>query len=337
MILYTYTTGRLLAPLMVAAAAVCFYRAPSYRKLLPAFLAGAALAAIPMALFFVRHPGMAEKRFALVSVWHDNPSALLAAQRVTTSYLQHLANTDFLFRTGQHNLWHNAGFGLLPIWLFIPMVFGIGSLWNRRVSPFALFLGAALLIAPIPVCLTYENLPHTSRFLHYAPLALILGALAISDWIDTAHPSRLLRALACAAALAEGGLYLYYYFVFYPVELAGFQLSWWPLQGLDQGVGGALQVAFKARSGETPLYVPETFFLFDGSFLDFYGDLDPVRLRSGGLGGFGIHALKPGPLPPGALFINAGTAKPEQNAELIGTSGHRADSGAPFWSVYRAL
>ena len=84
--------------------------------------------------------------------------------------------------------------------------------------------------------------------------------------------------------------------------MEGFQLSWWPLSGLDQGAGRALQVAFKARSREappgeeTPLYVPDVFLIFDGSLLDFYGDLAPVRLRKVGLEGFGTHPLAPGPL-----------------------------------------
>jgi 4-amino-4-deoxy-L-arabinose transferase-like glycosyltransferase len=336
LITYSYTTGRLLAPLMVAAAAASFYRDRTIRKQLPIFLGAAALTAVPMAWFMLAHPGLVEKRFTLVSVWNDHPTGWVAAGRIAGTYLEHLFSLDFLFRTGQHNLWHNSGFGLLPLWLFIPALLGVGALWRRRRDPFAGLLAALILIAPIPVALTFENLPHTSRFLHFVPLALILGALAIADWIDSARPPRLLLALFCAGALLEGGLYLYDYFAIYPGAIEEFHLSWWPLTGLDQGIGQALQVAFKARSGETPLYVPKEFLMFDGSFLDFYGDLDPVRLRQVGLDGMGIHLLRSDPYEPGALFIIPGTAKAQQPAELVGTSGPRVKPGPAFWAVYRA-
>jgi hypothetical protein len=193
-----------------------------------------------------------------------------------------------------------------------------------------------LLLAPIPVALTYESLPNTSRFIHFVPLALILGALALSDWIDTAHPSQEILAILCGWALLEGGLFLYDYFAIYPGAIEDSHQASFPLLGLDQGMGRALQIAFKARTGETPLFVPEQFFTFSGTLIDFYGDLDPVRLRQVGLEMMGVHLLQRTHYSPGMLFILPGTESPGQRATLLGSSGSSLRPGPPFWSVYRA-
>jgi 4-amino-4-deoxy-L-arabinose transferase-like glycosyltransferase len=333
---YSYATGRLLAPLMVATAAAFAYRDPAMRRHLPVLLGAAALTAIPMGAFVLAHPRRLETRFELISVWNDHPTAWVAAKRIAGTYLQHLFSPDFLFRSGQPNLWHNSGTGVLPLWLLVPMVFGLVALWRRRQSPFACFLGVLLLLSPIPVALTFENLPNTSRFLHFVPLALILGALAISDWIDAARPSRSLLALGCAWALFEGGLYLYAYFAIYPHAIEDSHEALYPLSGMDRDVGRALQVAFKARSGETPLFVPGEFLIFDGTFLDFYGDLDPIRLRHVGYEAMGIHPLQGAHYASGTLFILPGSGPPGQPAQLVGTSGNRLRPGPPYWSVYRA-
>jgi 4-amino-4-deoxy-L-arabinose transferase-like glycosyltransferase len=330
---YAYTTARLIAPLMVAATALCFFPRRELRRRLLPFLGAAVLAGAPMGIYMLANPGKLQQRFATLSAFANHPSAATAAARVFQTYFQHLAGTDFLVRTGQHNLWHNIGYGLLPIWLWLPLTLGLYSLWRRRGSAFVRLLAAALIIAPIPVSLTYENLPHTSRFLHFVPLALIVGTLAIADALDAARPDRGLVALACAVALSEGAVYLNDYFINYPRQIEENESNL--MLGFDQGMGRALQIAFRARQGEGSICLPDSFFTWYGTYPKFYGDLDPVRVRKVRLDGVGIHSLKPWPLDSGSIFVLPGSTVPPQSAQPLGTSD-RLKGAEPFWSIYRA-
>ncbi|MHB8419050.1 MAG: ArnT family glycosyltransferase [Myxococcales bacterium] len=323
---YTYTTGRLLAPLMVAAAALCFYLEPRYRRAVPALLGGGALLGLPMALFMLRHPHTLDKRFHTLWILKDNPPWTVAASRMAEHYAQHLFSIDFLFRTGDHNLRHNIGVGLLPVWLALPLALGVWSLWQRRSSATARFLLALLALSPIPVSLCHDAWPHASRMLHFVPLAYVVAAIAIEDWLAAANPARALVALGLGLALVEGGTFLHDYFVDYPPAAQ---------PNFDGGAGEALRIAFAARRGDEPLYAPDGFFVFDGTYFQFWGDLDPVRFRQVGLEGMGIHrAGRGGQYPPGSLVILPGGMRPfSQPAELVGTA-ERSGGGVAF-SVWR--
>ena len=324
---YTYTTGRLLAPLMVGVAAICFWVEPRYRRAVLGLLGGGALLGLPMGVFMLRHPHTLDKRFHTLWILKDDPSWGVALQRAVVHYAQHLS-LDFLFRTGDRvTPRHNIGVGLLPVWLALPLVLGLWSLWRRRESPTARFVLALVALSPIPVSLCHDAWPHASRMLHFVPVAYLLAALAIEDWLATSKPSRALVALGLCLALAEGAGFLESYFVDYPPAAQ---------PQFDGGAGEALRLAFAARQGDEPLYAPDSFFIFDGTYLQFWGDLDPVRFRQVGLEGLGIHRWRPdSQYPPGSLVILPGSMRPFGGpATLVGTAP-RTGGGVAF-SVWKA-
>lgn len=324
---YAYTTARLLAPLMVATAALCFWFDARARKTVPALLGGGALLGVPMALFMLRHPHTLDKRFHTLWVFKDDPPLGVALRRMAEHYAQHLLSFDFLFRTGDRvTLRHSIGVGLLPVWVAVPSILGVVALWKRRQSATARFLLALFVLAPVPVSLCHDAWPHASRMLHLVPLVYVAVALAAEDWLAAAAPAPLAVAALLALALAEGAGFLTSYFIDYPPAAQG---------QFDGGAGEALRIAFAARHGDEPLYAPDGFFIFDGTYFQFWGDLDPVRFREVGLDGMGIHRYRAGaPLPAGALVVLPGGMRPYgQPADLVGEAP-RTGGGVAF-SVWR--
>jgi 4-amino-4-deoxy-L-arabinose transferase-like glycosyltransferase len=334
---YCYTTSRLLAPLAVAVAAASLYFAPTARRYLWAFVGAAAAMGAPMLAFVLAHPHTLDRRFQENAAWAGHPAVIEVVWRMARSYFQHLASVDFLFRTGQHVDWHNAGEGLLPVWLFLPLSLGLVSAWRRRQSAFVRFLLVFFFLSPIPVALTWQaDFPHTSRSLHFVVVAVVLAAMAVQDWIELRPIPRWLPVVVLMAALFEGAQDLTLYFTDY----AKTQERIW-----DGDCGAALKIAFAHRGPDEPLYLPVDFFWLDGTYVKFWGDLDPVRVRSVGLEGMGIHRA-PRPALPHAgadaggtgetsslVVLEASEAAPA-SAELLGST--KADSkGPPRWSVYR--
>lgn len=322
---YTYTTARLLAPLLVGAAAATFFPIGALRRKMPAFLLGAAIMAVPLALYIIAHPGALDARFRHLWIFWDHPSFGVALGRFTQHYAEHLS-FDFLFRTGDPNPRHNLGQGLLPMWTLVPLLFGLIALYRRRRSGFGRFLAVSLLLAPIPVALCQFELPHGTRMFHFVPIAFTVIALAMVDWLDSARPARGLIAVGLAAMCLESALFVRHYFVDYPAISERF---------FDGGVGRALRVAFSARNGDAPLFVPKSFFDTSGTYLEFWGGLDPARRRTENWPAFGIWAAGSLPsYPSGALVILSANEKSTQAADSIGTVTSLRD-GKVIFSIVR--
>ncbi|MHB1843679.1 MAG: ArnT family glycosyltransferase [Deltaproteobacteria bacterium] len=320
---YAYTTARLLAPLTVVGAAACLFPSRAHRRLLPQFLGAASMAGLPMAVFMAIHPGMLTKRFDTLSIFKDHPPRLVSFERAVRHFGEHLLSIDFLFRTGDHNLRHNIGVGLLPVWLAIPFCLGLAALWQRRSSPMARFLLLFLVLAPIPVSLCDDVIPHASRMLHFVPYAYAVAGLAAADWLRQGAAR---AAIACALGLAllEGGLFLDRYFDEYaPRSQAAF----------DGGAGRALELAFGARPPGGQLFLSPELLGAQDTYVKFWGKLDPFELARRGIDGMGIHRLMGGTLPSGAIVALRGGFPPGQPAERIGESD--TPSGRALYSVYR--
>jgi 4-amino-4-deoxy-L-arabinose transferase-like glycosyltransferase len=321
---YSYSTARLLAPLMVATAAVCFFPDKRARRQLFAFLVAAAVIGIPMAVYMKTNPSKLDGRFNSLSIFRDHPTHWVALQRFVQQYARHIFSLDFLFRTGDPNRRHNIGIGELPLWLAVPMGLGLLSLWKRRSEPFIRFLMVLWVLAPVPVALILVEWPHASRTLHFAPLAIITAGIFFADVLTWARPSRAILIAATVGALAEGALFVTSYFVDYAPS---------SVDAFDGGRGEALQLAFAARQHDEPLYVPGDMFAYGGIHLGFYGDLDPVRLRAAGPGAFGISPSGAPSYPPGSIVVLPGAQRPPGQSEPIAVA-HALD-GRTLYSLFR--
>ncbi len=345
---YSYTTARLLAPLLLAGLVVCFYQDPKYRKMLGAVIAAATALWLPIGVFIFLHPGALGLRFEMVSAFRDHPSFVTSVQRVSATYLQHLASPDLFFRTGQtgeHSQWHGSGDGLLPLWLFAPLALGAVVLWSRRGDPFYRLLGVAWLISPIPASLTWDNsLPHTNRILHFALLAVVIGALAIAHWIETASPERGALVIMVCVALSEGALSARKYFTEYAISFEN-------KGGYDLGKTDVLKLLFAMRNNSEEVFLPRIF--FDMSPMErtiaFAGQLSCDDLRTRSLDELGIHNvdwLPPyaelsvqaltrdtKPPPSGSFVVGSGTQGSTPGLDQVGQT--RRPNGSVLWSIYR--
>jgi hypothetical protein len=325
---YTYHVGRFLAPLMVLVAAISYAFDARTRRVLPAFLATAAMVGAPLGLFMWLHPNTLTRRFQGIGLWHDHPSFSVATHRFIHTYVQHFLSLDFLFRSGQHQLSVNTGAGLLSFWLWPAMLLGLAALWTRRPSPFSRFVIAMLFLSPVPVALTWENLPHTGRIFHLIVFAFVTGALGVFDFLSRAGMPTWLPAVLVGGILLEGAQDIQLYFGPYAAEAERVR----PLD--DEWVGDGLQIAFAARRGEEPLYLPEAFFNFDAIYIEFYGDLDPVRQRTEGLERMGIiDASQPIDFIRGGILIVPWSDGPVEGNLLRTTP--TPTGGQPAWAVYR--
>jgi hypothetical protein len=185
-----------------------------------------------------------------------------------------------------------------------------------------------LFLSPLPVALTWENLPHTGRVFHVIVFAVLTGALGVFDVLLRGGVPRWLPLLLAGGVLLEGAQDIRTYFGHYATEADRVH----PMD--DEWRGDALQIAFAARHGEEPLYVPEFFFDYDGAYLDFYGDLDPVRRRTEGLTSLGIFnaSVSIDATRGGILIVPYGS--PPAAGDLLGTTPPRRGK-EPAWQVYR--
>src|SRR5262249_42729830 len=190
-------------------------------------------------------------RSARLRAWPHLPPAAALAERIVRNYFNPLS-FGFLFRTGDPELRHSiGGVGLLPLWLFAPLLCGLWVAFTQRSRPIMRYFLALVVIAPIPVSIC-DGIFHASRMLHFAPLSVIIGAVAIAELLRRTTISIPALALAVAVAGGEGAFFLQRYFTEYPARAQ---------QNFDQGMGDALTIAFAARQNEEQIYAPAQFFM----------------------------------------------------------------------------
>jgi 4-amino-4-deoxy-L-arabinose transferase-like glycosyltransferase len=328
---YAYPAARLMMPFAVAVATVSFLLDPGARRTAWVIPTCAAAAALPMAIFMLVHPGALFARLDSMSIFRPGASAADTRRLFVTNYLSHWS-LDFLFRQGQqgHRHWHNIGTGFLSLWMLLPFVFGLATILRRLHDPFGRFLFFALVLAPVPAALTTDDVPHPNRILFAIPIVVLICATGIASWLGRAQPSAALVALLLGACVYEGATMVLKYFDDYPVTFERENPGGW-----DGGVGRAIQLAVASREEGEPLYLPSSFFDFDGILVGFWGDLDPRRFRQSGLDAFDIHrAIDSQGLAAGTLWMTDGQHGPPFPADPVG-SVEAAVDGKPLWSLFR--
>jgi 4-amino-4-deoxy-L-arabinose transferase-like glycosyltransferase len=326
---YAYSTQRVLAPILIGVAAWSFYRCPRTRRTVWAFVLAGGLALLPYVAFQLSHPEALTRRFTRVSVLRDHPPLLLAAERIGAHYFQHLLSIDFLFRSGDPNPRHNLpSTGLLPVWMALPLVLGVVALWRRREQPACRVLLFLLPLAPVPVALTDDFLPHASRMLHLVPLALVAASLALAAGLERGRLTRGLAAVLLGFALLEGFQVLHKYFTDYAASSGA---------SFAEGEDAALRAAFAARQTGELVFVPAELLAYDGTKVKFAVDGDCRASRLEGAASLGVQPLGSlKPYPPGSVVIMPDTFRPsEAEAWRPLTTVRQLSTNHPLWTVYR--
>ncbi len=155
---YSYSIGRLLAPLLAAGLAL-FLRRHGWRSVMKVWLAYA-ITLIPLLIFYRLHPGALSDRFTLLTyITPQNSTA-----NVVVEFLRHyLANVNpwRWLVTGENNVRdHLGGFGSLLAVTVILAAAGAVIVWIRhRREPWWQFILYGLLVSVIPASLTRTDFP----------------------------------------------------------------------------------------------------------------------------------------------------------------------------------
>lgn len=176
---YSYTIGRLLAPLLAVGLTLFMDRA-RWRGVLQTW-AIYVLALIPLLIFQRRHPGALTARFAALSYLTPNTPAIDTANQFVMHYLRNFSLWRMLV-TGEINMRdHVPGMGsvLLPT-----MVLAIAGLWliaRGRGNAWWRFIIYGLLVAAVPASLTVTEFP--ALRLIAVPVFLLILTIPALRWL----------------------------------------------------------------------------------------------------------------------------------------------------------
>jgi hypothetical protein len=179
---YTYTIGRLLAPLL--ALGLIFF-VTNKGRLVDVFKTWVAygLTLIPLLIFNLNHPGLITKRFRLLTYVYKEPTLSAIISRFLTRYFQDLSMWGLL-TTGDGNARHHVpgANGSMLMAPFILAVIGVAIVAVRRWrDPWWRFVIFGALVSVVPGALTTDPF-HTGRLIAYPIFLLVLTIPAI-EWL----------------------------------------------------------------------------------------------------------------------------------------------------------
>ncbi|MGB8508468.1 MAG: glycosyltransferase family 39 protein, partial [Pyrinomonadaceae bacterium] len=215
MLTYTYSIGRLFAPLL-ALGLVIFATRARLSGLLRTW-ALYALTLLPMFIFQRRHPDALTGRFNLITYITPQTSF----PRIVWEFVKHFAgNLDprRLLLSGDENVWQVAHVQGTPAVLFITMALALGGLWlvlRRHIrDAWWRFVLYGLAASIVPASLTADYF-HTLRLAALPVFLLVLMLPALAWLCDEALPrphARRAALVACVSLmLLQGAIFQWRY------------------------------------------------------------------------------------------------------------------------------
>ncbi len=195
---YTYSTGRLFAPLL-ALALLIFYNAARRTQIVAVLVLYVLVGIVPLIAFNRRHEGALTRRFQQVS-YLDKSRPLATLVAFERHFAANLAPLAMAFR-GDPNSRHHVQESGGSILLVTLVLAAAGALHRSR---WTWFLIAGTLASLIPASLTIDDL-HALRLSAY-PVFLI--ALSIPP-LDSLRRKRALLAAVCALGLLQAGFFIW--------------------------------------------------------------------------------------------------------------------------------
>lgn len=259
--MYSYDPARLFAPLLAVVAAVVWF--PVWKKNWTAVLIAFGvflLTVSPVLWLLTTQTDAAAARFRFLSIAQPGHTTTEVFLQFLKNYAAHFS-PDFLLRTGDTQLRHGLGRGVLSIAEFVGAITAVFALirarkksGSRRAAQFALFCLLWILLAPIPASLTREGIPHALRTQMALPAWQLLAGYGVAELIrsNKLNANRLLATGSLIGLTATGAFFtISTYFRTYPQNSA----SEWQygvkqaLQFLDQPTTQNSQVVFRYVAG----------------------------------------------------------------------------------------
>ena len=203
---YTYSIGRLLAPLL-GFGLLLFVRRSGWKSVLSAWALYAVTLA-PLAVFKLRNPGALTARFSMITYFKRENSL---AQSVL-DFLRHYAaniNPWRLLVKGDPNSFqmaHVEGTELMLLATVVLAIIGIWIVLRKDHNPWWLFICYGLVVSIIPASLTQE----TFHMLHLSPapvFLLLLSAPAVAWFLAGNQRRRVLLIVLAALTLVQGATF----------------------------------------------------------------------------------------------------------------------------------
>ncbi|HEY6230124.1 MAG TPA: glycosyltransferase family 39 protein [Pyrinomonadaceae bacterium] len=206
---YTYSIGRLLAPLL-AIGLVLFIRRVGWKSLAGAW-ASYALTLVPLVIFNLRNPGALTARFSLITYFKSesslgqwlvdflrhyvsniNPWRLLVTGDPNEFQMAHVHGTEFILAA-------TSALALIGAWL----------VWRKNLDSWWVFICYGLIVSIIPASLTVE----TFHMLHLSPVPVFLLLLAIPavDWLSQTNSRRRTLIALAILTLLQAALFQWRY------------------------------------------------------------------------------------------------------------------------------
>lgn len=179
---YTYTIGRLLAPLLAFGLLVFGVNRNRLISVAKVWI-GFAIALAPLMVFNFRHPGVLTSRFVLISYVKTEPSWIRIVFRFIVRYFQDLSLVELLISGDPNTRHHVPGTtGSMLVGQFLLSVLGlvIVAIYRRRDSWWR-YMVFATLASVVPAALTKDP-SHTGRLIAYQVFLLVLMIPAL-EWL----------------------------------------------------------------------------------------------------------------------------------------------------------
>jgi len=292
--LYAYSTARLLVPLTLGAAALIWARDARVRTAMAWAILIVALMAGPVALYMRQHPGALTWRLAESSIWSDTPPMADLVERFARNDVRYFS-PGFLFLTGDANLRHGTGRGML-LWIAAPLILaGLWEAWRRRGERPVQMIAAGLLIAPVAAAVTTDGQPHATRAITAVIFWAVLAGLGARRLLDVLPRPRIAALIIALLACINAAMFVTDYFGGFRDRAFG---------AFDAGKGVALKEAF-ARRASRPLYVPAPLLNHPRMevFVPYWGKLPVAQWLKDGPSSFGIHPWS-GETPAAGLIVH---------------------------------
>ena len=199
LIVYTYSVGRLLAPLF-ALGLVFFLTRRRWRSVVLVWIVfGVTL--LPLAVFTLRHPGALSERFKFVSFVKPGDTRSQIAIRFVQNYVENFSPRRWLAYGDPEPRHHLPGMGSLLIGAVALSALGLMVVLLRyRSDAWWRFIIYGMLVSPIPAALTLDYF-HTLRLIALPCFLIVLTVPAIEFLLNEGGPRRNVRRVALTALL----------------------------------------------------------------------------------------------------------------------------------------
>lgn len=183
LVTYTYTIGRLFAPLLALGLLIFARNRARVRGVLKTWLLFG-LTLLPLLIFNRRHPGVLTDRFYLISYIKPQSTWGQIIPEFISHYFDNLSLSSLLLTGDTNPRHHVAGMGSFLAAVFILALFGIYLVlkyhWRESWWRFILY---GLIISPISASLTLDRF-HTLRMIPYPIFLLVLTVPALQRLIE---------------------------------------------------------------------------------------------------------------------------------------------------------